>query len=340
MESHSFLPIYNEDCISGSVKHFEDGVVDLFVNDPPFGINESTFDRHYNRDESNVIAGYEEAPSDYAQFTQNWMSAAYRMLSAQGSMFVIIGHTNLRHVLNAASSLGLHEINHIIWKYNFGVNTKTKFVTSHYHVLYYGKHPTKRIFNLNCRFGCQEKDEKGGSLLYRDLEDVFDIKREYAPGEQKNKNKLPTSLVEKLVLYCSNADSVVGDFFLGNFTTAIVAKSLHRKPIGFEKNPAAFAAGVSRLNEVIEGSRLSQLGEVRNVVPANQGQKITEHEFSAICSRYSSLRDSGNKHGKIVTVLCEEFGRGKFSIINVLKKQARVLNSQQLGKVSGESYES
>jgi hypothetical protein len=41
--------IYNMDCVSGAKQLIPDSSVDLVVCDPPFGINESTFDKHYNR---------------------------------------------------------------------------------------------------------------------------------------------------------------------------------------------------------------------------------------------------------------------------------------------------
>ena len=41
-------------------------------------------------------------------------------------------------------------------------------------------------------------------------------------------------LIRKIILYSSDPGDVVGDFFLGNFTTAIEARLLGREPIGFE----------------------------------------------------------------------------------------------------------
>lgn len=205
--------IYSSDCI-GSERLIDDNSIDLLICDPPFGIKESKFNKYYSRNNRNVLPGYVEAPDDYAEFTRQWMSVGVNKLKKDGSMIVIIGHTNLRHVLNVAAYLKLHEVNHIIWKYNFGNNTTRKFVTSHYHVLYYTKNKSsKRTFNTNCRFGNHEKGEKGESILYSDLEDVFHIKKEYHRGQIKNQNKLPDALLEKLILYCSNPVDVVGDFF-------------------------------------------------------------------------------------------------------------------------------
>lgn len=104
--------IYNCDCI-GKDNRLNSDSVNLGIYDPPFGIGESKFDKHYKRDDKNVIQEYKEAPADYAKFTNDWMEEAKRVLHPNGSMYVIMGHSNLRHVLNVAHSLELNEINHL-----------------------------------------------------------------------------------------------------------------------------------------------------------------------------------------------------------------------------------
>jgi len=321
--------IYNGDCIANA-SNLSDESVDLMICDPPFGIGEATFDKHYARGKGKVIDGYQEAPDDYALFSKNWMSEATRVLKPNGSMFIIIGHTNLRHVLNAAAELGLYEINHAIWKYNFGVNTKTKFVTSHYHVLYYAKNEKNRTFNLNCRFGSQEKDNSGGSLLFQDIEDVFYIKKEYSNGKQRNKNKLPNELIQKIIMYCSNEGDTVVDFFLGNFTTACVAKSLGREHGGFEINKLAYEVGCKRLEEIEYGQRLKEMPKVVNINPTNQGSPLTEEDKDKICLRFAEMRLLEKYTvAKSNEKLQVEFGRGKFSIVNILKDKERVLKAEK-----------
>jgi len=236
------MNIYNEDCISGAKKYIADGSVDLMICDPPFGLSETSFDKqHYNRKANNIISGYVEAPPDYYRFTTEWMKEAYRVLKPNGSFYVFSGWTNLNHVLNALNEAGFVVINHIIWKYNFGVYTKKKFVSSHYHILYCKKSKkAKPYFNRNCRFQDDARTNKGRSMVYKDMEDVWTINKEYCPGAVKNVNKLPEALIEKIISYSSQEEDVVCDFFLGNFTTAIVSQRLNRRPCGFEINKESF----------------------------------------------------------------------------------------------------
>ncbi len=313
------IEIYPEDCLD-SEKKIKDNSVDLGIFDPPFGIGESSFNKHYNRIKNNVIQGYQEAPKDYENWTLLWLTEAKRVLKPNGSIYIIIGHTNLRDVLNAAHKLNLYQVNHCIWKYNFGVSTKKKFVTSHYHILYYTKSEnSERTFNVNCRFGFHEKDQKEGSLLYQDLEDVFYIKKQYAANEIKNQNKLPEELIRKIIQYSSNQGDVVCDFFMGNFTTAYTAIKLGRKVCGYEINKNSYDYHINKIKSITFGCDLENLKKVENIVPANQGKKIETIEIQSICEDFKNMINQKITKKQAIVNLQNKYGRGKFSIQNIIK---------------------
>lgn len=235
--------IYNENCITGAKSKFEDKCVDLAICDPPFGINQEKIQKQYNRDNKEVIKGYVEVSSDpekYYDFTKQWLEELVRILKPNGSAYIVSSWTNYHIVRNVIDDLGLFLINEIIWKYNFGVFTKRKFVTSHYPIAFIKKNKKSRhIFNNSCRYSRSDRENKR-SLQYKDMQDVWDIKREYVPKEEKNANKLPRELVRKMVQYSSNEEDVVCDFFLGNFTTVDACLSLNRTPCGFEINKESY----------------------------------------------------------------------------------------------------
>lgn len=162
------------------------------------------------------------------------MKEVYRILKESGSMYVFSGWNNLKDILNALDDIGFITINHIIWKYQFGVVTKRKFVTSHYHCLYVCKNEQKRKFFPYARFNKDDKKDTGGSLHYQDKEDVWYIKREYWNGDQKTPTKLPAELIKKILLYSSEEGDVILDPFLGSGQVAVVSKMLNRQYIGFE----------------------------------------------------------------------------------------------------------
>jgi site-specific DNA-methyltransferase (adenine-specific) len=238
--------VYNEDCVTG-LKKLQSDSIDLIFTDPPYGIDGDELDVHYHRDESNVVPGYVDVPLDqYAEFSKNWITECARVLRPGGSIYIVSGYTNLHHILNALHSTDLEEINHIIAKYSFGVSTKKKFVSSHYHVLFWAKPEKgqqKRTFNTNV-FYTDQKDS------YHDRLTVQDMSRDYKPGQIKNKNQLSEDFIKKFVLYSSNRGDTVLDPFCGGFTTARTALRFGRKFVGFELNKNAYDVFLPTLDQV------------------------------------------------------------------------------------------
>jgi len=228
-----FNTIYNMDCVEG-MKNIPAQSVDLCLTDPPFAIDFKAKRGNYNRKDSRVLEGYcEVSEKDYLAFTRNWMTEVKRVLKEDGSMYVFSGWNNLKDILITLDDLCFTTVNHLIWKYQFGVVTSRKFVTSHYHCLYVCLDDKKRKFFPYSRFGKEEKD-KGGSLSYKDREDVWVINREYWTGDIKTPTKLPAEIIRKILAYSSEAGDVVLDPFLGSGQVAVVSKMEGRQYIGFE----------------------------------------------------------------------------------------------------------
>lgn len=226
--------IYNMDCVEG-MSLLPASKVDLIVTDPPFAINFKSIKPNYNRTASRVLEGYNEIlQKDYYTFTKKWMDQAYRILKESGSMYVFSGWNNLKDILNALDDVGFTTINHIIWKYQFGVVTKTKYVTSHYHCLYVCKNEKKRKFYPYSRFSKNQKTQQGRSMHYKDKEDVWEIKREYWTGNKKTPTKLPAELLKKILQYSTKKGDTVLDPFLGSGQVAVVSKQMGRHYLGFE----------------------------------------------------------------------------------------------------------
>lgn len=243
-----FDRIYNMDCIEGMAL-LPEGSIDLMVTDPPFAIEFRAKRANYNRTGSRVLEGYNEiSADDYLDFTRRWITGAYRVLSEGCSAFVFSGWNNLKDLLIASDEVGFTTVNHIIWKYQFGVVTKRRFVTSHYHCLFLCKNDKTRKFFNSARYGADDRTENGGSKRYRDLEDVWTIKREYWHGDKKTPTKLPRELIEKILKYTSNEGDIVFDPFLGSGQVAVVSKLNNRRYVGFEIVPEYFEFAQERLD--------------------------------------------------------------------------------------------
>lgn len=235
------------DCIE-LMSYMSPQCVDLIVTDPPFAIEFKAKRSNYNRTSSRVLDGYNEINQrDYQSFTTAWLKQATRVLKNSGSMYIFSGWNHLKEILIAIDECNLTMVNHLIWKYQFGVVTKRKYVTSHYHCLYVCKDDRKRRFFPYARFDRDAKTESGGSAHYRDKEDVWQIKREYWQGDKKTPTKLPAEIIKKILAYSSEEGDVILDPFLGSGQVAVVSKMEGRRYIGFEIVPEYYEFALERI---------------------------------------------------------------------------------------------
>ena len=316
------LWVKQADCFD-FLKEIPDASVDLILTDPPFGLNEKDFDqKYYNRFDKKVLKGYQEAPEElnYEDWVYSWVKEFDRILKPNGSVLIVSGWTNeadIQYAMRRTQKFKL--INHLIWHYNFGVYTKTKFVSSHYHILYYSKTKGKPYFNKNAYHNEDHKNDKGGSKVYDDLQDVIKINKEYKPGQEKNSNALPLKLVEKLIKHTTKIDDVVLDIFSGEFTTQFAALKLKRIAWGCEINQNSCKQFFPELknfqspyltNEEINGYARSE-----NL--KNQGKPLNKTEKIKIKKYFQSL--SGTKKTRLEQT-AKFFRRGIWSIARIITK--------------------
>ena len=128
------------DCIEG-MKELPDGFCHLLIADPPYGINFTGTEGFYGaRKKEAVVDGYAEVDEEeYLQFSRDWIRESIRCLDKTGAGYIVSGWSNLESVLSALREAGVKLTNHVIWRFPFGVFTKRKYTTSHYHILYFRK---------------------------------------------------------------------------------------------------------------------------------------------------------------------------------------------------------
>ena len=194
---------------------------DLVFADPPFGIEFRGNLGTYHRTPDAL--SYVEVPTEeYPSFIRSLLDWSHNVLKSSGGMWLLSGWNNLGTVLDAVDRAGFHVLNHCIWKYQFGVFTKRRFTTSHYHLLLLVRDPDDYIFNKPEHYA----------------EDVWHIKRPYRHGVKTAGNELPDELVKKCIYTSSNKGDLVVDPVLGSGTTMKLCLEMGRRCIGIEINPA------------------------------------------------------------------------------------------------------
>ena len=234
------VTIIEGDCANIMLNDMETAQFDCIVADPPFGIGYDGKSANHNRDKKKVMDGYTDIPTkDYYEFMMGWLKGANHVLKEDGSMWVISSWNNMDISMRAIKDSGFTIINDVIWKYNFGVYTKRKFVSSHYHLLYccHEGFEAERYFDRECRFADDEKDDRG-KMQYRDREDVWWINKDYIKGTEKVATRLPKTLVMKMLQYVVKSGDHVLDPFAGSGTTGAVCNDLACKCVLIDQNPA------------------------------------------------------------------------------------------------------
>ena len=157
--------------------------------------------------------------------------------------------------------------NEIIWWYKTGGSSKKEYCKKHDTILFYAFN--QYIFNpqkqknytksknrkegvINYGKGISEfyRDEKG-VYNYTYQHDVFDIP--YLNSQSKERTgyatQKPKQLIERIIKVSSNENDLVGDFYLGSGTTAVVCKELNRNFIGCDISKKAIDITNKRLYE-------------------------------------------------------------------------------------------
>lgn len=230
--------------------------LDLIIADPPFNIRFDKSSHEYGASQYKLYTD-DMTAEEYLDFSSRWIDLCHDALADHGSMYIVSGWTNLVHILTAVDRSAFHVLNHIIWRYTWGVYTKRRFVTSHYHVLLLVKNPKVYTFNRLQNYQEDVWDEATDGLVNEE-DDGAPVPRpegeerwhegdvwffpDYNRGNDPDRIKghpcqLPIRLLRKMMLTSSSEGDLVGDVFSGSGGTMLAARQTGRRVIGFEIDP-------------------------------------------------------------------------------------------------------
>ena len=120
----------------------------LIIADPPFGLEFNKSSHEYGADDY-ILYEDKFTGDEYEQFSHAWISRCFDALTPNGSLYVISGWTRIGEILNAVKRTKFTLLNHIIWQFSWGVFTKRKYVTSHYHILFLVKNKKEGLYEIS-----------------------------------------------------------------------------------------------------------------------------------------------------------------------------------------------
>ncbi|MFX0073343.1 MAG: DNA-methyltransferase [Candidatus Hermodarchaeota archaeon] len=206
---------------------------DLIIADPPFGLE---FDKSSHEYGADGFILYEDKFTfkEYEEFSYKWISKCYNALKKNGSMYVISGWTNIDAILNGIRRTEFILKNHNIWFYEWGVYTKRKYVTSHYHIPFLVKDEKNYTFNP---YTINPKTKRKGLPYEKDVWYWPKYNRGNDPDHIKGHPcQLPIILMKHMIKISTNPGDWIGDIFSGSGGTLLACRELGRNCISIEKN--------------------------------------------------------------------------------------------------------
>jgi site-specific DNA-methyltransferase (adenine-specific) len=243
------------DCLE-LFKGIPDNSVDMSFADPPFNLKK----RYTSYNDSLEF-------QEYLGWCEKWIAEMVRVTKPTGSIFL---HNIPKWLTYYATYLNKYAyFRHWISWDAPTAPMGTSLQPSHYGILFYSKglkgtkinelrYPHKR----DRKSGCLIKDYGGkkgklhpyGPLVSDVWTDIHRIK--HNKNRDPHPCQLPIHLLDRLILLATDEKDIVLDPFSGTGTTAISAKRLGRKYIGFELDPQYVEISQDKLNHTESSFRL------------------------------------------------------------------------------------
>jgi site-specific DNA-methyltransferase (adenine-specific) len=254
------------DCVK-VLGSFPEKCVDLVFADPPYNLQlRGELWRPNNTLVDAVDDEWDRFTSfaEYDEFTRSWLSACRRVLKDSGTIWVIGTYHNIYRVGAILQDLGFWILNDIVWvKSNPMPNFRgVRFTNAHESLLWAQKQRGARYTFNHHVMKAHNDDLQMRSDWYLPL--CMGKERLRVDGEKAHTTQKPEALLYRVLLSSSNPGDLVLDPFFGAGTTGAVARRLHRRWIGIERDASYVELARKRLERQPEPDPDPSLYEFEN----------------------------------------------------------------------------
>ncbi len=200
-------------------------------------------------------SGYADAFDDYLGFLEPRLREARRVLKPNGSFFLHVDYREVHYCKVLLDELfgRASFINEIIWAYDYGGRSKSRWPAKHDNILWYAKDPANYTFRydeidripyLAPGLVGAEKAARGKTPT-----DVWWHTIVSPNGKEKTgyATQKPVGIIERIVRVHTHPGELVIDFFAGSGTLGEAAARLGRDFILIDDNPDAIRVMSKRL---------------------------------------------------------------------------------------------
>jgi site-specific DNA-methyltransferase (adenine-specific) len=248
--------------------------IDLIYIDPPFNTGKvqsrTSFKSQRSTEGNRVgfkgqsysfvkekVTSYNDAFSDYWSFLEPRLEEAWRILKPNGTFYLHLDYREVHYAKVLLDSLfGIDSfLNEIIWAYDYGARSKSKWPTKHDNILVYVKDPENYTFN---NLAVDREPYMAPGLVTKEKAELGKLPTDVwwhtivsPTGKEKTgyATQKPEGILRRIIQASSNEGDWVMDFFAGSGTTGAVAAKLDRKFIMVDQNPEAIEVIRKRIPE-------------------------------------------------------------------------------------------
>ena len=190
---------------------------------------------------------YNDKFDDYINYIMQRIKLAYPLLTKNGSFFLHADYREIHYLKIAMDKLFGREnfINEIIWSYDYGGRSKSRWSAKHDTILWYAKDKDNYIFNyeeidripyMAPKLAGPQKTKIGKTptdVWWNTIVGTSSQERADGMGYPTQK---PLNILERIIQVHSNPGDTVLDFFAGSGTTGVAARINKRKAILIDIN--------------------------------------------------------------------------------------------------------
>lgn len=203
------------------------------------------------------VTSYNDAFDDYWSFLEPRLEEAWRILKPNGTLYLHLDYREVHYAKVLLDALFGREsfLNEIIWAYDYGARSKSKWPTKHDNILVYVKDPENYTFNNDAvdrePYMAPGLVTEEKAALGKLPTDVWWHTIVSPTGREKTgyATQKPEGIMRRIIQASSNEGDWVMDFFGGSGTTGAVANKLNRKFILIDENPEAIEVMRKRIGE-------------------------------------------------------------------------------------------
>ena len=258
----------------GALKSLPDKSFQLIYIDPPFNTGRKQVRTNRTSTESktgnlgfqgkryeqvvNTVLSYDDEFADYWAFLEPRLIQAHRLLKQTGTLYLHLDYREAHYAKVLLDALFGREcfLNEIIWAYDYGGKSKSRWPAKHDTILVYVKDPDNYYFNseevdrepyMAPGLVTKEKVEKGKLPT-----DVWWHTIVSPTGKEKTgyPTQKPLGILRRRISASTKQGDRVLDFFAGSGTTAHAAWELKREFVVIDQNPESLKVIRQRLDEL------------------------------------------------------------------------------------------